>query len=62
MPLRWATPQGAVSSTSERAFCEQLDYSLLWRWFLDMNIIDESFDHSTFSANRERLLEHDVAG
>lgn len=49
------------SIPSERAFCEQLDYNLLWRWFLGMSIVDESFDHSTFSANRERLLEHDVA-
>jgi len=49
------------SVPSERAFCEQLDYNLLWRWFLDMNIVDDSFDHSTFSVNRERLLEHDVA-
>src|SRR3954469_1541806 len=49
------------SVPSERAFCEQLDYNLLWRWFLDMNIVEESFDHSTFSANRERLMEHDVA-
>jgi transposase len=49
------------SVQSERAFCEQLDYNLLWRWFLGMNIVDESFDHSTFSVNRERLLEHDVA-
>src|ERR1700682_1688485 len=48
------------SVRSERAFCEQLDYNLLWRWFLDMNIVEESFDHSVFSANRERLLEHDV--
>jgi len=49
------------SVPSERLFCEQLDYNLLWRWFLDMNIVEESFDHSTFSANRERLLAHDVA-
>ena len=49
------------SVRSERAFCEQLDYNLLWRWFLDMNIVEESFDHSVFSANRERLLGHDVA-
>ena len=49
------------SVQSERAFCEQLDYNLLWRWFLGMNIVDDSFDHSTFSVNRERLLEHDVA-
>lgn len=46
---------------SERLFCEQLDYNLLFRWFLDMGIEDASFDHSTFSQNRERLLKHDVA-
>ena len=46
---------------SERLFCEQLDYNLLFRWFLDLGIEDASFDHSTFSQNRERLLEHDVA-
>jgi len=49
------------SVRSERLFCEQLDYNLLFRWFLDMGIEDTSFDHSTFSQNRERLLEHDVA-
>lgn len=49
------------SVRSERLFCEQLDYNLLYRWFLDMNIEDPSFDHSTFSANRQRLLEHEVA-
>src|SRR6516162_1960153 len=46
---------------SDRLFCEQVDYNLLFRWFLDMGIEDASFDHSTFSQNRERLLEHDVA-
>ena len=40
------------SVPSERAFCEQLDYNLLWRWFLDMNIVEESFDPAVFSANR----------
>jgi transposase len=49
------------SVRSERLFCEQLDYNLLFRWFLDMGIEDPSFDHSTFSQNRDRLLEHDVA-
>jgi hypothetical protein len=43
-------------------FCEQLDYNLLFRWFLDLNWDEPSFDHSTFSRNRGRLLEHDVAG
>jgi IS5 family transposase len=46
---------------SERLFCEQLDYNILFRWFLDMSLDEESFDHSTFSRNRERLLLHDVA-
>jgi transposase len=47
---------------SERMFCEQLDYNLLFRWFLDMNWDELAFDHSTFSRNRLRLLKHDVAG
>jgi transposase len=48
------------SIRSERQFCEQLDYNLLFRWFLDMNLIEASFDHSVFSKNRERLMEHAV--
>src|SRR4030081_2185198 len=47
---------------SERLFCEQLDYNLLFRWFLDLNWDEPAFDHSTLSRNRMRLLEHDVAG
>src|SRR5436190_16149237 len=46
---------------SERLFCEQLDYNILFRWFLDMNMEEASFDHSTFSKNRERLIAHEVA-
>jgi hypothetical protein len=42
-------------------FCDQLDYNLLYRWFLDMSIDEPSFDHSTFSLNRSRLLKHEVA-
>lgn len=48
------------SVRSERLFCEQLDYNLLFRWFLDMNMVERSFDHSTFSKNRDRLLEHAI--
>lgn len=49
------------SIRSERMFCEHLDYNLLFRWFLDMDMIEPAFDHSTFSQrNRDRLLEHDV--
>jgi len=46
---------------SERMFCEQLGYNLLFRWFLDMDMTEGPFDHSTFSKNRQRLIEHDVA-
>jgi len=48
------------SVRSERAFCEELDYHLLYRWFLDMNLIEPSFDATTFTKNRERLLRHRV--
>ena len=46
------------SVRSERAFCEELDYHLLFRWVLDMSVVEPSFDASTFSKNRERLLTH----
>ena len=49
------------SVRSERQFCERLRYDLLFKWFLDMNIIDPVFDASVFSKNKERLLEHEVA-
>ena len=47
---------------SERQFCEQLDYNLLFRWFLDMNMEEPSFDPTVFTKNRDRLVAHDVAG
>src|SRR5690606_27412563 len=50
------------SVRSERLFCEQLAYNLLFRWFLDMDMTSQPFDHSTFSKNRDRLLEHEAAG
>ena len=49
------------SVRSERQFCEQLDYNLLYRWFLDMNLDEASFDASTFAKNKQRLLAADVA-
>src|SRR5438270_1131042 len=49
------------SVRSERAFCEELDFQLLWRWFLDMSLMEPSFDQSTFSKNRNRLLQQQVA-
>lgn len=49
------------SLRSERMLCEQLGYNMLFRWFLDLDMTTPPFDHSTFSKNRERLMEHDVA-
>ena len=49
------------SVRSDRLFCEMLDYNILFRWFLDMNMDEESFDHSTFSKNRQRLIDHEIA-
>ena len=49
------------SVRSERQFCERLQYDLLFKWFLDLNIMDPAFDASTFCKNKERLLEHKVA-
>lgn len=46
---------------SERQFCERLRYDLLFKFFLDLDVDDEGFDHSTFSRNRERLLKHQIA-
>jgi len=48
------------SVRSERQFCEQLNYNLLFRWFLDMELVEPSFDATVFSKNRERLLNHEV--
>jgi transposase len=47
---------------SERQLCEQIAYNLLYRWFLDMDMIEPAFDATVFTKNRDRLLEHDVAG
>ena len=49
------------SVRSERQFCERLQYDLLFKWFLDLNVADPGFSPSTFSKNRERLLRHEVA-
>jgi transposase len=49
------------SIRSERAFCEQLNYNLLFRWFLGMTMVEPTFERSTFPKNRQRLLQHHVA-
>ncbi len=48
------------SVRSDRAFCEQLDYNLLFRWFLDMSLDEKGLDQSNFSRLRERLVATDI--
>lgn len=48
------------SIRSERQVCEQLRYNLLFRWFVGLAMDDKIWDHSTFTKNRDRLLENEV--
>jgi transposase len=49
------------SVRSERLFCEQLAYNLLWLWFLDRELDEGSFDPTVFTHNYERVLSAEVA-
>ncbi len=49
------------SVRSARQFCERLEYDLLFKGFLDLNIMDHGFDHLVFAKNRQQLLDADVA-
>jgi len=49
------------SVRSDRVFCEMLDYNILFRWFLDMNLEQSGLDQSNFSRLRERLVKTDLA-
>ena len=53
--------QVLFSIRSERQLMEELDFNLLYRWFVGLSMDDEVWNHSTFSKNRDRLLLHDVA-
>src|ERR1035437_1170878 len=46
---------------SERALMEQLDYNLLYRWFVGLNMDDAMWDVTVFTKNRERLLKGNIA-
>jgi transposase len=47
---------------SERMLMEQLDYNLLFRWFVGLNMDDVVWDATVYSKNRDRMLEADIAG
>ena len=59
--LRAALLQVVYSVRSERLLMEQLDYNLLFRWFVGLNVDDKVWDHSTFSFNRDRLFDDEIA-
>lgn len=58
--LRALLLQVFYSIRSERQLMEQLHYNLLFRWFVGLAIDDAIWNHSVFSKNRDRLLEHEV--
>ena len=61
MLLRAMLLQAFYSIRSERQLMERLDFDLLFRWFVGLGVDDAAWDHSTFSKNRDRLLEGEIA-
>jgi transposase len=53
--------QAFYSVRSETQLMEQLEYNLLFRWFVGLSLDDEIWDESVFTKNRERLIEGDIA-
>jgi transposase len=59
--LRALLLQALYSVRSERLLMEELNYNLLFRWFVGLNVDDEVWDVTVFTKNRERLLEGNIA-
>jgi transposase len=59
--LRAQLVQMLYSVRSERLLMEEIDYSMLFRWFVGMNLDEPVWDVTVFTKNRDRLLEGDVA-
>jgi len=59
--LRALVLQALYTIRSERQLIEQLDYNLLFRWFVGLGIDDAVWSPTTFTKNRDRLLDGDVA-
>src|SRR5215467_10088327 len=59
--LRAQLLQMLYSIRSERLLMEEMDYNLLFRWFVGLNADDEVWDATTFTKNRDRWMEADVA-
>ena len=61
MLLRAMLLQAFYSVRSERQLMERLEFDLLFRWFVGIGVDDPVWDHSTFSKNRDRLLDGEIA-
>ena len=59
--LRALLLQSLYTIRSERLLMEEIDYSILFRWFVGLGMDEESWSPTTFSKNRDRLLEGDIA-
>src|SRR5690242_1487155 len=59
--LRAMLLQAFYGIRSERQLMERLEFDLLFRWFVGLGVDDAVWDHSTFSKNRDRLLEGEIA-
>ena len=59
--LKASVLMAPYSIRSERQFCERLQYDLLFKWFLGLNVDDIAFDATTFCKNRERLMDNLVS-
>jgi transposase len=59
--LRAMLLQAFYGIRSERQLMERLEFDLLFRWFVGLGVDDPVWDHSTFSKNRDRLLEGEIA-
>src|ERR671912_1681565 len=59
--LRALLLQSLYTIRSERLLMEEIDYSILFRWFVGLGMDDAIWSPTTFSKNRDRLLESDVA-
>jgi transposase len=58
--IRASLLQVLYTIRSERQLVEHIQYNMLYRWFVGLELDDMVWDHSTFSKNRERLLDHQV--
>jgi len=61
MLLRATLLQILYSIRSERLLVEQIDYNILFRWFVGLSMDDLVWDHSSFTTNRDRLLNTEIA-